>query len=127
MRHASISSFFLSRRALVAAAAFVLAPSAWAHAHPRERTPAAGATVAAGQKEVSIEFDDTLEPAFSTLNVADAHGKSVTSGKSSVDENDKKHMAVALDALKPGVYTVTWVAVAADGHRTHGRYTFSVK
>ncbi|WP_180988206.1 copper resistance protein CopC, partial [Burkholderia humptydooensis] len=24
-------------------------------------------------------------------------------------------------------YTVKWVAVATDGHRTQGRYTFTVK
>ena len=117
----------VSLRACVTAAAFFLAQSAFAHAHPIQRTPGAGATVDVDQKEVSIEFDDTLEPAFSSLKVADAAGKSVTSGKSSVDANDKKHMTVALGALKPGVYTVSWVAVAADGHRTQGHYTFKVK
>jgi hypothetical protein len=105
----------------------LLAQSAFAHAHPKQRTPAAGATVGADQKQVSIEFDDALEPAFSSLKVTDANGKSAITGKSSVDANDKKHMTVALDALKPGVYTVSWVAVAADGHRTQGHYTFTVK
>ncbi|QCP51984.1 copper resistance protein CopC [Trinickia violacea] len=27
----------------------------------------------------------------------------------------------------PGVYTISWVAVAADGHRTQGHYSFTVK
>jgi len=116
-----------SLRASLAAAAFLLAQSAFAHAHPKQRTPGAGATVGADQKQVSIEFDDALEPAFSSLKVTDANGKSAITGKSSVDANDKKHMTVALDALKPGVYTVSWVAVAADGHRTQGHYTFTVK
>jgi hypothetical protein len=117
----------LSLRACVAAAAFFLAQSAFAHAHPKQRAPSAGATVGANQNQVSIEFDDALEPAFSSLQVADASGRSVTAGKSSVDANDKKHMTVALGALKQGVYTVSWVAVAADGHRTQGHYTFTVK
>lgn len=92
--------------------------------------PAAGAVVGGGQgepKQVSIEFDDALEPAFSSLHVTDAAGQSVTSAKSSVDTSDKKRMSVALQTLKPGAYTVSWVAVAADGHRTQGRYTFTVK
>jgi methionine-rich copper-binding protein CopC len=76
---------------------------------------------------VSIEFDDALEPAFSSLKVTDAAGKDATNGASSVDANDKKHMSVALRALTPGLYTVSWVAVAADGHRTQGHYTFTVK
>ena len=117
----------LLKIALAAAAASVLAQSAWAHAHPKQQTPGVGATVGADQKQVSIEFDDALEPAFSVLQVADAHGKSVTSGRSSVDAGDKKHMTVALQALKPGDYTVAWVAVAEDGHRTQGHYRFTVK
>ena len=114
-------------RAFAAAFAFVLAQSALAHAHPKHETPSAGETVGTAQKEASIEFDDALEPAFSSLHVADSAGHSATSGKSSVDANDKKHMTVALGPLKPGAYTVTWVAVAADGHRTQGHYTFTVK
>jgi methionine-rich copper-binding protein CopC len=117
----------LLTRALAAAAALALAQSALAHAYPKHRTPSAGATVSAAQTQVSIEFDDALEPAFSSLQVADSAGKSVTSAKSSVDASDKKHMTVALEPLKPGAYTVTWVAVAADGHRTQGHYTFTVK
>ncbi|TKC82991.1 copper resistance protein CopC [Trinickia terrae] len=67
------------------------------------------------------------EPAFSSIAVTDASGKSVVSGKSAVDASNAKHMSVALAALTPGVYTVAWVAVAADGHRTQGHYTFTVK
>lgn len=120
----------LSLRSLVAVTALAFAQWACAHAHPTHSLPAAGATVGAADnaaKQVSIEFDDALEPAFSSLQVADAKGQSVTGGKSSVDANDKKQMSVALDALQPGRYTVTWVAVAVDGHRTKGRYTFTVK
>lgn len=120
----------LSIRSLAAAAALAFAQWACAHAHPTHSAPAAGVTVSAGDnaaKQVSIEFDDALEPAFSSLRVADAKGQSVTRGKSSVDASDKKHMSVALRGLQPGSYTVTWVAVAVDGHRTNGRYTFTVK
>jgi copper resistance protein C len=114
----------------VAALAFVLflfTQLAHAHAFPKHQTPDAGATVASPPHEVSIEFDDGLEPAFSSIAVSDAQGKSVTQGKSEVDANDKKHMKVALQALSPGKYTVAWVAVADDGHRTQGHYSFSVK
>lgn len=120
-------SISFSARAFLAAAAFALAQSAFAHAHPKQEMPGAGATVGVDQKQVSVEFDDALEPAFSSLQVADSAGKSVTSGKSSVDASDKKRMAVGLEALNPGAYTVSWVAVAADGHRTQGHYTFNVK
>ncbi len=111
------------------AAALLLTVAQWAsaHAYPKQQVPGAGATVGVDTSQVSIEFDDALERAFSSIKVADATGKDVTSGKSSVDAHDKKHMTVALGALKPGAYTVSWVAVAVDGHRTQGHYRFNVK
>jgi len=114
-------------RAAVAALMIVNCQLAQAHAYPTHQAPAAGATVTTSQKNVVIDFDDGLEPAFSSITVADAHGNAVTSGKAVVDASNSKRMSVALNPLAAGVYTVSWVAVAADGHRTQGHYTFTVK
>lgn len=114
-------------RVLAVALAFAAAPLAFAHAMPTHREPQAGATVESTTGKVAIDFDDSLEPAFSSIDVTDAKGKSVVSGKSAVDAANPKHMSVAVGTLSSGKYTVAWVAVASDGHRTHGRYTFSVK
>jgi hypothetical protein len=114
-------------RAAVAALLIAGCQLAQAHAYPTHKTPAAGATVATSQKDVVIDFDDSLEPAFSSITVKDAHGKAVSDGKAVVDASNKKRMSVALHSLTPGIYTVSWVAVAADGHRTQGHYTFTVK
>jgi copper resistance protein C len=114
-------------RALIASVAIASAQLAQAHAYPQHQAPAAGATVSSSPNEVSIEFDDGLEPAFSSIAVTDTQGKPVTSAKSVVDPADKKHMSVALNALTPGVYSVAWVAVADDGHRTQGHYSFTLK
>jgi hypothetical protein len=100
---------------------------AHAHAYPRHQAPGAGATAPTTQKEVAIDFDEGLEPAFSSIAVTDAQGKSVTSAKAIIDPADTKHMSVALSALSPGEYSVAWVAVADDGHRTQGHYSFTVK
>jgi copper resistance protein C len=100
---------------------------AHAHAYPTHQAPSAGATAPASQKDVAIDFDDALEPAFSSITVTDAQGKPVTSGKAEVDPSNKKHMSVGLNPLTPGIYTVAWVAIASDGHRTQGHYTFTVK
>src|SRR5471032_1469806 len=114
-------------RGLVAALTLTFAQFAHAHAYPTHQAPSAGSTVPTSQKEVAIDFDDGLEPAFSSIAVTDAQGKPVTSAKSVVDPADKKHMSVALNALTPGVYSVAWIAVADDGHRTQGHYSFTVK
>lgn len=38
-----------------------------------------------------------------------------------------KAMHLALQPLVAGRYTVKWIAVATDGHRTQGTYAFTVK
>ncbi|MGU7773888.1 copper resistance CopC family protein [Burkholderia sp. MR1-5-21] len=119
----------LHATARTAVVALMLTGSQLAHAHayPTHQAPSAGSTVSASQKDVAIDFDDGLEPAFSSITVTDAHGNTVTSGKAVVDPSNRKHMSVALSPLAAGVYTVSWVAIAADGHRTQGHYTFTVK
>jgi methionine-rich copper-binding protein CopC len=114
-------------RGLIAALTLGVAQLAQAHAYPTHQAPSAGSTVSTSQKDVTIDFDDGLEPAFSSITVTDAQGKPVTSDKAVVDPSNTKHMSVALNALTPGVYSVAWVAVAADGHRTQGHYSFTVK
>lgn len=123
----ALSSNIFFARGLVAALILATAQLAHAHAYPTHQIPAAGSTVLVSPKDVAIDFDDGLEPAFSSITVTDAQGKPVTSGKATVDPSNKKHMSVALSALAPGMYLVAWVAVAADGHRTQGHYTFTVK
>ncbi|WP_250453011.1 copper resistance protein CopC [Caballeronia sp. ATUFL_M2_KS44] len=117
-----------NRRVARAACALglVWSVAASAHVFPRTQVPAAGATVAP-PAEVRIDFDGPLEPAFSSLVVDDASGKQVNIAKSGVDAQHQEAMAVALPPLQPGHYTVHWVAVASDGHRTHGNYGFDVK
>jgi copper resistance protein C len=117
----------LRARLLIGSLAMATAQLAFAHAYPTHEVPGAGATVSPSPQEVAIDFDDGLEPAFSSIKVTDAQGKSVTKGKAVVDSKNAKHMSVPLKVLASGIYTVAWVAVATDGHRTQGHYTISVK
>jgi methionine-rich copper-binding protein CopC len=109
---------------LIAGLAF--ASAAFAHVFPQKQEPGAGATVAS-PAQVRVTFDGPLEPSFSSLTVTDASGKQVNTEKSAVDADQTAAMAVPLPPLAAGHYTVHWVAVADDGHRTHGDYAFDVK
>ena len=102
------------------------AGAACAHVHPQTQVPGAGATVAS-PAQVTVTFDAPLEPAFSSLKVVNAAGKQVNTAKSHVDQKQLDVMSVALPPLATGHYTVQWVAVAPDGHRTQGDYPFNVK
>ena len=117
----------IKRCAQTGAMLLALSPlAALAHVFPQKQEPGAGTTVEAPAK-VAITFDGPLEPAFSTLTVTDAASKQVNTAKSAVDSQQPSVESVALPALPAGKYTVHWVAVGSDGHRTHGDYSFNVK
>jgi copper resistance protein C len=107
-------------------AGLVFADTAFAHVFPQKQEPGAGASVAA-PSGVKIIFDGPLEPAFSSLTITNAAGKQVNADKSLVDPHQPEAITVALPPLQTGRYIVHWVAVASDGHRSHGDYTFEVK
>ncbi|MGU3781092.1 copper homeostasis periplasmic binding protein CopC [Burkholderia metallica] len=114
-------------RGALAALGFVVIHAAHAHAFPKTQEPAADSTLSSAPHAVTIGFSEALEPAFSSIAVTDSHGQSVVDGKSSVDAGNRKRMHIALTSLTAGTYTVAWIAVASDGHRTQGHYTFTLK
>ncbi|RKT22440.1 hypothetical protein B0G69_5901 [Paraburkholderia sp. RAU2J] len=116
----------LWKRVIASVAGLVFAGAAFAHVFPQKQEPGAGASVAA-PSQVKITFDGPLEPAFSSLTVTNAVGTQVNAAKSVVDAHQPDVITVALSPLQAGRYTVHWVAVASDGHRTHGDYAFEVK
>ncbi|MFC7634055.1 copper resistance CopC family protein [Paraburkholderia humisilvae] len=100
---------------------------AYGHAFPTAQTPSAGSAVSASPKEVFIDFDAPIEPAFSSITVSDAHGKSMTDGNAEVDSPNQRRMSVRLMPLTPGDYTVAWMVTARDGHHTQGHYNFTMR
>jgi hypothetical protein len=104
----------------------VAAPAALAHSHPVTMTPAKDSTISA-PTEVSVNFSEDLEPKFSSLELQDSMGMVIGKTPSVLDPKDAKHLTLALPTLAPGVYTVHWISVAADGHRLEGKYNFTVK
>ncbi len=103
------------------------AGAARAHAFPEHQVPGAGAVLDRSPKSVSISFDRAVEPAFSSLHVEDAAGKRVDMNDSHAISGRSDTLEITLKPLTSGRYRVFWVAVARDGHRTHGDYIFTVR
>lgn len=99
-----------------------------AQAHPLldRAQPRVGSTVRSAPAEVRLWFTEPLEPAFSTVHVVDAQGRSVDAGRAQVDAHDPVLLHVPLTKLAPGEYTAAWRAVSVDTHVTEGRFTFRV-
>ena len=128
MTFTSVVRFHKSHLALALFALTLLVasvPAAFAHTHPAMMMPAANETVSSPEM-VMIHFTEAVEPKFSQITVTDASGH-VVNKEASVVSSDAKMISVALPKLAAGVYTVNWVAVAVDSHRSQGDYKFTVK
>jgi copper resistance protein C len=97
-----------------------------AHAFLDHAVPAVGSTVHQPPVEVRIWFTEELEPAFSTVKLANASGAAVTTAAAHVDDNDKKMLILPLPALAPGSYRVMWRVLSVDTHVTEGSFRFQV-
>ena len=116
------------RRLLPAVCAFAMlmaVPLLFAHTSPVSMVPAADASVAS-PASVVIHFSGALEPKFSMITVTDGTGH-IVNKEQSVVGSDNKVMTVMLPPLSPGTYTVHWVGVSVDTHRSQGDYKFTVK
>jgi copper resistance protein C len=97
-----------------------------AHAFLDHASPRAGNAVRTAPHEVTLWFTQDLEPAFSTVEVFDASGARVDTGKPIVDGDDRKVMRIAVQPLPPGTYKVSWRVLSIDTHTTEGTFTFRV-
>jgi methionine-rich copper-binding protein CopC len=114
------------RTSIAIASALLLcsaAPAAQAHAFLDHASPLVGSTVASPPRELSLSFTQSLEPAFSTVEVTGPSGGRVDQGKPQISGNT---MRVGLKPSGPGTYRVRWHAVSVDTHTTQGNFTFHV-
>lgn len=112
---------------LVLVIASITSTSVWAHATLVNSTPASMAKLDHAPAEVVLKFSAALDTTFSAITVTDSNQKPVTDVKAYLDKADRTVLRLALPALSSGSYTVHWIAVADDGHRQKGEFSFTVK
>jgi methionine-rich copper-binding protein CopC len=120
----------IPRKAIVAvsSASLILwtVAAAFAHAHLVRATPAEGGEVKEAPAEVTLKFNERLEPSFSSAVIRDSAGKQVDKADAHVDKADRTVVHVSLPPLDPGVYTVEWRIMSSDSHKVNGNFTFKV-
>lgn len=100
---------------------------AFAHAHLKSATPVPGDTIAAAPRELDLTFSEDLNLKFSGVTVSGPGNAMVPTGTATLTKGGAT-LSIPLPArLGPGGYTVRWHALSADGHKTHGSYSFTVK
>lgn len=114
---------------LAALGAVAASTVAFAHAEPANIKPGDGAVLNQPPAQVQIEMtqDMARQAGANDIVVVDANGKQVTTVSATIDNADRKKLAVPLPAtLAPGTYTVQWKTVSADdGDPATGTTTFT--
>jgi copper resistance protein C len=113
--------------AVAAVICLALAGQAVAHAHLVSATPPVGGAVETSPPELDLKFSEALNLKFSGVTVTGPDKAEVELTDPMLMDNDTTFMATIPNKLAPGAYTVEWHALSADGHKTHGTYTFTVK
>lgn len=98
--------------------------AAQAHAMLDHASPKVGSSSPTAPREVVLWFTENLEPAFSQIEVRSESGALVSSGKARLGAGNELH--IALKALGPGIYKVSWRVLSIDTHRTQGDFSFRV-
>ena len=109
----------------VAVMMFAAAP-ATAHAALVGASPAADTTVAAPDA-IELKFSEGLATKFSGLELT-MDGKKIGLAAAAFDAKNVAMTVAPKAPLEPGVYKVSWHAVASDDlHKTEGTFSFTVK
>jgi methionine-rich copper-binding protein CopC len=117
---------FLNR--LLIAGAFAIAgataSTAQAHARLESSDPRASSTLDAAPRQIRLNFNETLEAAFSKIKLTGPNNGEIALQRVDVD---KATMIAPVPALPSGEYRVQWTAMTHDGHKVKGEFTFRVK
>jgi methionine-rich copper-binding protein CopC len=97
-----------------------------AHVELISSSPEAGDNLETAPKEVTITFDDELDPDLSSFTVTDAKHSEVGSGEVDLTVADRNVMTGTVSIDDPGIYTVAYTVAGIDGHQLGGAFSFGL-
>ncbi|HET7479980.1 MAG TPA: copper resistance protein CopC [Rubrobacteraceae bacterium] len=106
----------------------LLCGPALAHAGILKASPEYDEDVSKPPEQVRIRFNESVEAAFSPMEVFNQQGKRVDLDDANTDPDNSAVLVASLNPNLPsGTYTVKWRVTSADGHPINGKYKFTVK
>ncbi len=110
---------------LVAALALLLgAAPAFAHTRLQSSDPADGSSTAGGPQQVSLTFNEPMQPGFATVTVIGPDGQPYQSGEVTADGGTVR---IAVSPLGPaGRYEIGYRVISEDGHPVAGSVGFTL-
>ena len=116
-----------SLRLALATIAAALSPLAVAHASLVASFPDKGAVLAGSPAEIHLTFNEHVEARYCRIKLVSDSGKNFDADRPQADKADPKSIKASVPMLRPGTYRAHWTAVGADGHKTHGDFSFTIK
>ena len=114
--------------ALASFGLMAVSPPAFAHAHLKSATPPMNGSVSAPPTELDLVFSEGLNLKFTGVKVTGPDKMAVSTGEATLGAGGDTTLVVPVTGqLAGGTYTVSWHALASDGHKTSGSYTFTIK
>ena len=117
----------LARALLLAAAVSVLVMPlpVLGHAAFVSATPGPGDVVTQPVTEITLSFNQNLDPSRTSVELRDPSGARVARGG---EQTGKREWRLPVPALEPGTYQVRWTTFSAeDGELARDRYSFTVE
>ncbi|HEX5437766.1 MAG TPA: copper resistance protein CopC, partial [Gemmatimonadaceae bacterium] len=112
---------------LLTLVALLIPGTLWAHAHLLKSTPAAGARLSTPPDAIRLWYSEAPEVALTRIVLLGPSGDTVRIGAITKNPKDAKQLSIPIPvSLAAGQYTLIWHTSAADGHPTHGQFTFTV-
>jgi copper transport protein len=98
-----------------------------AHAYIVESSPSENELVKQPPKEISIQFDEPIQPKFNSIKVTDSNGKRVDKRNVKIDPNNPTVLIAGLKNNLPNdTYRIQWKVVSDDGHPVQGVIPFQI-
>ena len=115
---------------LLIAGGLLFTETAHAHSAYVRSNPGADAVIASAPAKVEIWFSQELfrRKGENSIQVSGPDGQEVSSGETTIDDDDRTHIWVELSPNLPaGKYLVEWKNISVeDGHSTEGSFNFTI-
>jgi copper transport protein len=98
-----------------------------AHAYIIKSSPSENEILIHPPQRVSIQFDETIQPGFNSIQVFDSKGQQVDKKNGRIDPNNVSIIETDLNGNLPnGIYSIKWKVVSSDGHPVEGVIPFQI-
>jgi len=106
---------------------FLFPSSIYAHAYLQQSTPSANETVLGSPSKITLQFNESIQPAFHSIQVTNSAGERVDLDDSHIADNQPKTLEGSVQANLPdGLYIIGWKIISGDGHPLEGNIPFQI-